>query len=51
MPTDWAMTPAELRGVVNDAVAIQFLDATWPLPSAPGSTQCVDTPGGAWCCD
>ncbi len=26
--TDWAMTPAGLRGVVNDAVAIYFLDAT-----------------------
>jgi hypothetical protein len=24
----WAMTPAGLRGVVNDAVAIYFLDAT-----------------------
>jgi hypothetical protein len=23
----WAMTPAGLRGVVNDAVAIYFLDA------------------------
>jgi len=25
----WAMTPAGLRGVVNDTVAIYFLDATW----------------------
>jgi hypothetical protein len=24
----WAMTPAGLRGVVNDAVAVYFLDAT-----------------------
>jgi hypothetical protein len=24
----WAMTPAGLRGVINDAVAIYFLDAT-----------------------
>jgi hypothetical protein len=24
----WAMTPAGRRGVVNDAVAIYFLDAT-----------------------
>ena len=24
----WAMTPAGLRGVLNDAVAIYFLDAT-----------------------
>jgi hypothetical protein len=24
----WAMTPAGMRGVVNDAVAIYFLDAT-----------------------
>ena len=24
----WTMTPAGLRGVVNDAVAIYFLDAT-----------------------
>jgi hypothetical protein len=24
----WAMTPAGLRGVVNDAVAIRFLEAT-----------------------
>jgi hypothetical protein len=39
----WAMTPAGLRGVVNDAVAVYFLDATaaaafvarWCAGSAP----------------
>jgi hypothetical protein len=29
----WAMTSAGLRGVVNDAVAIYFLDATSAAPS------------------
>ena len=48
----WAMTPAGLRGVVNDAVAVYFLDATvaaafvarWcpaqPPRSATGPSAC-----------
>jgi hypothetical protein len=36
------MTPAGLRGVVNDAVAVHFLDATlaaaFMSPGAPGPT-------------
>jgi hypothetical protein len=35
----WAMTPAGLRGVMNDAVAIYFLDAT--LAAAFVSRWCV----------
>lgn len=35
----WAMTPAGLRGVVNDAVAIYFLDAT--LAAAFVARWCV----------
>jgi hypothetical protein len=35
----WAITPAELRGVVNDAVAIYFLDAT--LAAAFWSRWCT----------
>ena len=35
----WAMTPAGLRGVINDAVAIYFLDAT--LAAAFVSRWCV----------
>jgi hypothetical protein len=37
----WAMTPAGLSGVINDAVAIYFLDgrgcpAPWRTSSGPG---------------
>ena len=46
----WAMTPAGLRGVVNDAVAVYFLDAT--LASAFVARWCagskVETAYGAF---
>ena len=46
----WAMTPAGLRGVINDAVAIYFLDAA--LAAAFVSRWCagskVEIRGGAF---
>jgi hypothetical protein len=40
----WAMTPSGLRGVVNDAVAIYFLDAT--LAAAFVSRWCAGSKAG-----
>jgi len=31
----WAMTPSEMRGVLNDAISIYFADPT-PAHSSPG---------------
>jgi hypothetical protein len=46
----WAITPAGLRGIVNDAIAIYFLDAT--LASAFAARWCagyrVDSADGAF---
>jgi hypothetical protein len=36
----WAMTPSGMRGVLNDALSIYFLDAT--LASAFVARWCVD---------
>src|ERR1700732_1751832 len=46
----WAMTPSGMRGVLNDAVSIYFLDAT--LASALVARWCagykVETAGGVF---
>jgi hypothetical protein len=46
----WTMTPSGVRGVLNDAVSIYFLDAT--LASAFVARSCagsrVDTDGGVY---
>ena len=39
----WAMTPSGMRGVLNDAVSIYFLDAT--LASAFVARWCAGSPG------
>src|SRR5215831_6147650 len=35
----WAITPSRLRGVLNDAVSIYFLDATLASASSPACAQ------------
>jgi hypothetical protein len=46
----WVMTPAGLRGVVNDAVAIYFLDVTraGAFLSRAGAGYIVETAEGAF---
>jgi hypothetical protein len=44
---DWAMTPAGLRGVVNDAVAIYFLDAASAAVPMPKAIQIATTSEGS----